>query len=187
MINNDDPRVKRTRQLIRQAFINLTEEKGFKAVTIKDIAERATVNRATFYAHYEDKNALLNDLTEEAFYKMITDHLEPTDTFTEAACRQLILLTYEYAKQFYQICKINTETIGALIDERVKQILQKKIEEMILTGQPLNPTTQIASAMISASIYAVGIQMSLSSPKNVDDLINCPVLFIMAGLQAIKS
>lgn len=184
MLNFDDPRVKRTRQLIGQAFIALAEEKGLDAITIKDIAERATVNRATFYAHYEDKYALLKDLTEQAFYKMIAEHLEPTDTFTETACRQLILLTCEYAKQFFQECKVNSETVGGLIDERVKQILQQKIEEMLSNEQPIPAKTQTMAAVVGAAVYAVAIQVSKSKQKNVDDLIDSTVCFILAGIKA---
>src|SRR5207245_2778046 len=55
-----DPRVKRTRKLLQQAFIELFQEKGFAAISIQDITERATVNRATFYAHFPDKYALLD-------------------------------------------------------------------------------------------------------------------------------
>lgn len=54
-----DPRVKRTRQLLRTALIELIPEKGYNAITIQDITERATLNRATFYLHFRDKDDLL--------------------------------------------------------------------------------------------------------------------------------
>ncbi|MBZ0274760.1 MAG: TetR/AcrR family transcriptional regulator [Anaerolineae bacterium] len=54
-----DPRVKRTRQFLRTALIELIPEKGYNAITIQDITERATLNRATFYLHYRDKDDLL--------------------------------------------------------------------------------------------------------------------------------
>lgn len=59
-----DPRVVRTRQMLREAFMALIAEKGFETVTIQDITERATLNRATFYLHYRDKYELLTDLFE---------------------------------------------------------------------------------------------------------------------------
>jgi AcrR family transcriptional regulator len=52
-----DRRVQRTHQLLRQAAIETMKEKGFVAMTIQDIADRANVNRGTFYAHYPDKYA----------------------------------------------------------------------------------------------------------------------------------
>lgn len=54
-----DLRVQRTRRLIFQAFIALTIERGFGSLTVRDIAERAGINRSTFYRHYLDKYGLL--------------------------------------------------------------------------------------------------------------------------------
>ena len=59
-----DPRILRTRRLLRDAFIELVPEKGFDNITIQDLTDRATLNRATFYLHYRDKNELLGDVFE---------------------------------------------------------------------------------------------------------------------------
>jgi AcrR family transcriptional regulator len=67
MTQAEDLRVRRTRKLLRQALIELTIEKGFAAVTVQDIAERAMVNRATFYRHYLDKYDLLDQYTNEVY------------------------------------------------------------------------------------------------------------------------
>jgi len=61
----EDLRVLRTRKLLQQALFELTVEKGFAAVTIRDIAKRAMVNRSTFYRHYLDKYELLNQYLDE--------------------------------------------------------------------------------------------------------------------------
>ena len=60
-----DPRVTRTQKLIREALKSLLAEKSFESVSVQDIAERATVNRATFYAHFTDKFALLDVMIRE--------------------------------------------------------------------------------------------------------------------------
>ena len=49
-----DPRVTRTRKLLLDAFVSLQAEKAFDDITVQDIATRATVNRATVYAHFVD-------------------------------------------------------------------------------------------------------------------------------------
>lgn len=54
-----DRRVERTRRELRAALVALILEKGYDAVTIQDILDRADVGRSTFYAHYHDKEALL--------------------------------------------------------------------------------------------------------------------------------
>jgi AcrR family transcriptional regulator len=63
----EDLRVRRTRKLLQQALIELTIEKGFAAVTVQDIAERAMVNRATFYRHYLDKYDLLDQYMNDVY------------------------------------------------------------------------------------------------------------------------
>jgi AcrR family transcriptional regulator len=65
MQNLEDLRVRRTRKLLQKALLEAASEKGFAHVTVRDIAERAMVNRATFYRHYEDKYDLLAHYIEE--------------------------------------------------------------------------------------------------------------------------
>ncbi|MGK5447690.1 TetR/AcrR family transcriptional regulator [Streptomyces radiopugnans] len=60
-----DPRVLRTRALLREAALAIAAERDVDSMTIADIAERATVNRATVYQHYRDRDALLLDAMEE--------------------------------------------------------------------------------------------------------------------------
>lgn len=62
---SSDRRVNRTRALIADAFLKVLQEKPYPEVTIMDIAEQATINRSTFYAHYIDKEDLLQSLLEE--------------------------------------------------------------------------------------------------------------------------
>jgi AcrR family transcriptional regulator len=58
MAARKDRRVERTRQLVRAAFRSLLEEKGYETLTVQEIIDRANVGRATFYAHFENKDEL---------------------------------------------------------------------------------------------------------------------------------
>jgi AcrR family transcriptional regulator len=53
-----DRRINRTRKLMHEALMALIVEKGYEAVTVQDILDRADVGRSTFYAHFRDKDAL---------------------------------------------------------------------------------------------------------------------------------
>ena len=64
-----DLRVIKTKNLIKGAFIELVEEKGFDNVTIKDICNKALINRNTFYLHYYDKVDLLKKIADEVFFE----------------------------------------------------------------------------------------------------------------------
>ncbi|HLW00607.1 MAG TPA: TetR/AcrR family transcriptional regulator [Ktedonobacterales bacterium] len=59
-------RVRRTQKLLREALIDLIEERGFEALTIGEITERALVSRAAFYRNYQDKYDLVEQIFEEA-------------------------------------------------------------------------------------------------------------------------
>jgi AcrR family transcriptional regulator len=69
---NEDLRVRRTRKMLQEALIALTVEKGYAAITVQDITERAMVNRSTFYRHYVDKCDLLGQYMNDV-YGLISD------------------------------------------------------------------------------------------------------------------
>lgn len=56
-----DPRIARTRRSLQEALFDLAREHGLDEISIADIADRAGVNRSTFYQHYSDKDTLLAD------------------------------------------------------------------------------------------------------------------------------
>ncbi|MBU9674947.1 TetR/AcrR family transcriptional regulator [Planococcus sp. CP5-4] len=65
-----DLRVVRTKQAIRSALIALIEKKGFEAMSVKDITEKANINRGTFYSHYEDKFDLMDKCQQQLIEEM---------------------------------------------------------------------------------------------------------------------
>ncbi len=71
MSQTPDLRVRRTQKMLRQAFIDLLLESSFEAITVQKLAERAMINRATFYRHYTDKF----DLAEQVFLALIEEHM----------------------------------------------------------------------------------------------------------------
>jgi AcrR family transcriptional regulator len=68
---NTDPRILRTRRMLMEALLKLLNQKEFDDISIQEIADEATLNRATFYLHYPDKNALLQAMTATRFRDLI--------------------------------------------------------------------------------------------------------------------
>lgn len=66
-----DPRIRRTRLLLQQALEKLLETREFEKLSVQDIADAATVNRATFYDHYPDKFALLECMVGTRFHELL--------------------------------------------------------------------------------------------------------------------
>src|ERR1700687_684755 len=66
-----DPRVLRSRRMLMDSLERLLKKKEFDDISVQEIADDATLNRATFYLHYPDKNALLQAMTESRFRDLI--------------------------------------------------------------------------------------------------------------------
>ena len=64
-------RVRRTKKLLREALIALIEERGFEAITVGELTERAMVSRAAFYRNYQDKYDLVERIFEEAMSTLL--------------------------------------------------------------------------------------------------------------------
>jgi len=71
LAGNTDPRVLRSRQMLMESLLRLLTRKEFDDISIQEIADEATLNRATFYLHYPDKNALLQAMAAARFRDLI--------------------------------------------------------------------------------------------------------------------
>ena len=102
-----DPRVLRTRQLIRDAFIDLLEEVQLEKITVNRIAERATINRVTFYLHYRDIPEMLETLADDMINEIhaIVDDIRIQSRPTDMDWSLLVNLLEHFAEnsKFYKV------------------------------------------------------------------------------------
>ncbi|WP_311081698.1 TetR/AcrR family transcriptional regulator C-terminal domain-containing protein [Paenibacillus polymyxa] len=73
-----DPRTKRTRRYLRNALIQLLEEKDLNSITVQDITDKAELTRATFYLHYQDKQHFILRTIDEILNEFI-EQVKPTE------------------------------------------------------------------------------------------------------------
>lgn len=80
-----------TKQAIKKALIQQVEEVGFERVTVKKLALAAQINRGTFYLHYADKYAVMEDLQQELLLELerYVKHVQPVDAFQTLKMGQL--------------------------------------------------------------------------------------------------
>lgn len=80
-----------TKQAIKKALILQVEEVGFERVTVKKLALGAQINRGTFYLHYADKYAVMEDLQQELLVELerYVKHVQPVDAFQTLKMGQL--------------------------------------------------------------------------------------------------
>lgn len=82
-MKNIDARVRYTRMIIEQCFLELLREKPVSKITVTELCDRALINRATFYKHYQDIPQLLEKLEEDLFgqiLEMFQDQAENMET-----------------------------------------------------------------------------------------------------------
>lgn len=104
-------RQNRTRKHLKQAFIELIKEKGYHAVSVKDIVDKATYNRSTFYLHYQDKMELADDLLlsmlqglEDSVGKPYVHGQKVYTTKLNFPSFNLVTYIYEH-RQFFELIK----------------------------------------------------------------------------------
>ena len=140
-----DPRVKRTRQLLQKALMELMAEKSFQDITVQDIAERATVNRVTFYAHFEDKYALLEYTIREMIKQRLHSEVPQDAPFNPENLARLILTICEFVGEMDYRCPPPHGQLETLMEKQIKaelyEVLQAWLAEMPSGQSERQPTT----------------------------------------------
>lgn len=78
-----DMRVRRTESSIKNAFIELRTKKDIEKITVKELCERAYINKATFYQHYKDIYELSERLEQEAIVSAVNSLERPEELITD--------------------------------------------------------------------------------------------------------
>jgi AcrR family transcriptional regulator len=126
-----DKRVARSKLVIRNALTDLMEEKGFEAITVRDITERAQINRGTFYLHYRDKFDLLEQSEEEIVHGIaeITADIDPAEAMAHTSSNEpvpIILKLFEFFQEHADFLKVNLGPNGnASFQIKLKKLIQK--------------------------------------------------------------
>jgi AcrR family transcriptional regulator len=96
-----DPRIRRTRQMLQASLLKLLETKSFDEISVHDITDAATVNRATFYDHYTDKFALLEAMVAGRFHHVLEQRSVRYDGSCASAAAPVILATCHFLCEFH--------------------------------------------------------------------------------------
>ncbi len=147
-----DLRIRRTHKYLQEAMIELIIEQGFDAITVGDIAERAMINRATFYRHYQDKYDLVAKIFEETTNQLV-ENMKP---FHKETSQSQIGNPPEIWTQFFEhiaeharlyralLGKNGSSWFAARMREHVSKLMLEIRRQM---EQPVGPRQQIDPAM----------------------------------------
>ncbi len=177
-----DPRIRRTRQMLFQAFQELLAEKTFDQISVQDLSERSTLNRATFYDHFTDKFALLEAMMGERFSTLIVARMEGSERTCETSLRQLILAACDFLGEVSSGCQKHQRQFEPIVESRVKAVLREFLLEGIRSHQGRNP--ELKATMVSWAIAGAALQWSREKKVSADQLADAVLPTLHTALQA---
>jgi AcrR family transcriptional regulator len=141
-----DPRILRSRRMLMDALERLLKKKEFEEISVQEIADDATLNRATFYLHYPDKNALLQAMTESRFRDLI-ERRDISFTDCNGALRAIALGVCDYLAE-------TTGCPGQLAPIPLESSIIPVVEDMFKEGLALHGIAPGVDAALLATTAA---------------------------------
>lgn len=159
-----DPRIIRTRQLLKTALVELIHENGYEKIKVTDITERAMLNRATFYLHYRDKFDLLRQSSEETLDGLIasldSDLKEGEEELAYDQPHRTFIQMFEHISLNSQLFKVFlTEKNMSHFTSQMMEVIVDFVSEGMSRKQPddekLTVPREIAVRYISSAFLGV--------------------------------
>lgn len=174
-----DRRVQRTRKLLRDALIELILEKGYDAVTVQEITDRANLGRATFYLHYRDggKEALLLSTLREVFddLKSRVGPLTP-ENLLQSGDDPLRVLPFQHAhdnRDLYRVILLSKQGTAAILNEiraYLADAICARLDALLTEAPPAVPLPVVANYLAGSMISMIAWWLEQDTPYTADDL-----------------
>lgn len=158
-----DPRVKRTRGLILKSFGDLLAEKSFDSISVQDVTDKAQINRATFYKHFQDKYKLLDYSISQMFMQEIEKRTLNACHYTPENLRNLILTVCEFLSYLHSECAQPHQQFESLVETQIK----KQVYDLLtvwLKQTKTHISTEIPATVATWAIYGLASFWSHSTP-----------------------
>jgi AcrR family transcriptional regulator len=174
-----DRRVRRTRRLLREALLALIVEKGYDHVTVQDVLDRADVGRATFYAHFTDKDDLLvsglvelRDSLRERLATMVRNEGAPVHAHPD-----LTQVLFEHAANHRQLYRaLVGKRGGGVVLTRAREelagLLREHFEEAatVRRWEPTVPSEVMVQFLVSALLGLLTWWLDNQMPYTPDEM-----------------
>ena len=167
-----DRRIIRSKTLLKNALRELMSRKKFKYITVKEISDLSTINRATFYKHYIDQHVLLADVFREDFHHLLEERTKEMNKIDRKLLRQIILVVSEFLSPSMQRYLSDHPSIIPLEQKMIQQAITIRLlhgmgAEYKTNGDLLR--AKVKAAMAGWSIYAAVNQwLELLIEKKLD-------------------
>ena len=158
-----DPRATRTRELITSAFGQLITTKNFDQITVKDITNLATINRATFYRHFLDKYELVDVMLSEKIEEIMNMHFNCLEELNEHVIVKMFQSISQIQKCLYTNCRLDYDPFAQMIEEKIKENLSVIVDRSVQTDHHLKAT------MFSWALYGAFVEWKLTSKETIEE------------------
>jgi AcrR family transcriptional regulator len=164
-----DRRVRRTRRQLAQALINLTSERAYNAIQVREITDRADIGYATFYRHYDSKDDLMLVVFNQITAELEATAAEPGKDYFIHEGR----LIFEHVQKYdglYRSILHSPEFVGKL-----KQLLTLRVADQIqMHARDLDelafPVELAANHMVAALIGMIEWWLEKGKPLPVEEM-----------------
>ena len=170
------------------AIIQLSMKKEFKDITIKDITDEATVNRATFYSHFTDKYQLLDTVLAENLMSRIFNEIQLYDEFSEETISKIFLSITAFQSELSSQCQRSYDAFKSTIEAKLKAQLEDLFFRLFMKNhsQENTETLRIASVMLSWGIYGATVDWQHNSQLTAEQYIAKALPSISKGMQLLN-
>jgi AcrR family transcriptional regulator len=100
------------------------QEKSFAAISVQDLAERSTLNRATLYAHFEDKYDLLDSIMREGVEEALAGAVPDSAPLSGETLRTICLAMFKYLAEVQDHCKPRDRQLEPMLEKAAQAVLQ---------------------------------------------------------------
>ncbi len=164
-----DPRVRRTRELITRAFADLMRERGFSAITVQDIGERAGINRATFYGHFTDKHDLFDHQVRETVRADLDGALPHGEASDGDYLPRLVRVVVEILAHVNSACGPRGATgappIEGIVQDEVQKLMRAWLRSRTSRLGRRAAGVETAAVVTSAGIVGAGLAWSRAEKR----------------------
>ncbi len=182
-VNAHDPRVKRTRQLLHQTMLDLMQEKSFASITVQDIAERSTLNRATFYAHFEDKYDLLDSIMREGVQQALAASVPDPAPLNRATLQAVCRTMFIYLAGIQNHCKSRDRQLDPMLEKAAQEVLEGFMMHWLQQAPPhslpCGACVDTVAAVMSWAIFGAASQWSQDARTRSADEVATQVATIL--------
>ena len=150
-----DPRAQRTRRLLLDAFGVLMQERSYGRITVGDVAARATVNRATFYLHFRDKDALLEEVLREWTRERL-DLAAPVPPSHDPAYLQVLLVgVCEFLARMDRECPRSHKQFDGRLEAHVQADVRARVAAWLTLPGAASPRMEpLTATVVGAGLFA---------------------------------